>query len=57
MITIWFLLLTVNGLAFMTVEPMNSEESCILAAKQIGAEQDQYTCVSREYPAPHDQSH
>jgi hypothetical protein len=57
MITIWFLLLTVNGLAFMTVEPMHSEESCILAAKQIGAEKDQFTCVSREYPAPHDQSH
>jgi hypothetical protein len=56
MITMWFLALTINGLAFSTIEPFNSEEACILAAKTVGAAKDQFTCVSREFPAPHDQS-
>lgn len=57
MITIWFLTVTLNGLLFATVEPMNSEESCVLTAKTAGIPADQFTCISREYPAPYDQSH
>jgi hypothetical protein len=57
MIAMFYLALSINGLDFVTVAPFNSEEACILAAKTVGAEKDQYTCIKREFPAPYDQSH
>jgi hypothetical protein len=56
MITMWILAITINGLAFTTIEPFNSEEGCVLAAKTIGAQPDQFTCISRDYPIANDQS-
>lgn len=44
----WFLTLTINGLLFITPEPFQSEEACLLAAKTAHVGE----CHAVEIPDP-----
>lgn len=52
MITVWYLGVLLNGLPFMSLQPFNSEEGCILAAKFV--QQEDYKCVPQQIPAEGD---
>ena len=49
MVTVWFLGIMVNGIAFVSMVPFSSEEDCLLAAKI--ADVQIFDCLPREVPA------
>jgi hypothetical protein len=44
----WFLAFVFNGLAVISYEPFNSEEACVLAAKQANIAQ--FDCLRNSKP-------